>query len=80
MARFKIDRRALDLQVKSRDCGVLVGPFPPCTPNAVAATGIFEGCVGNRTRGFWVTEVVLVLFSPMSCSCPHFCVIDDDCF
>jgi len=49
MARFKIDRTTLDLQVKIRDCWVLVGPYPPCTLTAAAATGIFEGSVGNPT-------------------------------
>ena len=29
MARFKIDRTTLDLQVNITDCRVLVGPFPP---------------------------------------------------
>jgi hypothetical protein len=40
----------LDLQVKIRDCWVLVGPYPPRTLTAVASTGIFEGSVGNPTR------------------------------
>jgi hypothetical protein len=31
MARLKIDRTMLDLQVKIRDCWVLVGPYPSCT-------------------------------------------------
>jgi hypothetical protein len=43
-------RMTLDLQVKIRDYRVLVGPFPSCTPNVVAVTGIFEGSVGNPTR------------------------------
>jgi hypothetical protein len=50
MARFKIDRMTPDLQVKIRDCRVLVDPFLLCTPNAVAATWIFEGGVSNPTR------------------------------
>ena len=52
MARLKIDRTTLDLQVKIRDCWVLVGvgPYPPCTQTSAAATGIFEGGVGNPTR------------------------------
>jgi hypothetical protein len=40
----------LDLQVKIRDCWVLVGPYyPPCTLTAAAATGTFEGSVGDPT-------------------------------
>jgi hypothetical protein len=49
MARLKIDRKPLDLQVKIKDCWVLVGPYPPCTQTSVAATRIFEGGVGNPT-------------------------------
>ena len=29
---------------------MLVGPYPPCTQTSAAATGIFEGGVGNPTR------------------------------
>jgi hypothetical protein len=29
---------------------VLVGSYPPCTQTSAAATGIFEGGVGNPTR------------------------------
>ena len=29
---------------------MLVGPYPPCTQTSTAATGIFEGGVGNPTR------------------------------
>ena len=32
------------------------------------------------TRAFGGTELALVLFSPMSCSCPHFWVMNHDCF
>ena len=28
---------------------MLVGPYPPCTQTSAAATGIFEGGVGNPT-------------------------------
>ena len=44
----------LNLQVKIRDCWVLVGPYPSCTQTSTAATGIFEGGVGNPTRNLWV--------------------------
>ena len=43
MACFKIDRMTLDIQVKICDCRVWVGPYPPCTLNAVAGTWIFDG-------------------------------------
>jgi hypothetical protein len=49
MAGLKIDRTMLDLQVKIRDCWVLGGFYPPCTQTSAAATGIFEGGVGNLT-------------------------------
>jgi hypothetical protein len=49
MSRLKIDRTTLDLQVKIRDCWVLVGLYPPCTQTSVTATGILEGGVGNLT-------------------------------
>ena len=49
MARLKIEKTTLDLWVKIRDCWVLVGPYPPCTQTSAAATGIFEGGVGNPT-------------------------------
>ena len=49
MARIKIDRMTLNLWVRFRDCWVLVGPYPPCTQTSAAATGIFEGGVGNPT-------------------------------
>jgi hypothetical protein len=49
MAGLKIDRTTLDLQVKIRDCWVLVGPYPLCTQTSAATTGIFEGGVGNPT-------------------------------
>ena len=49
MARLKIEKTMLDLWVKIRDCWVLVGPYPPCTQTSAAATGIFEGGVGNPT-------------------------------
>jgi hypothetical protein len=50
MARLKIDKTTLDLQVKIRDCWVLVGPYPLYTQTSAAATGMFEGGVGNQTR------------------------------
>jgi hypothetical protein len=53
-SRFKINRTMLNLQVKIRDCWVLVGPYPSCTQTSAAATGIFEGGVGNPTRNLWV--------------------------
>jgi hypothetical protein len=49
MPLFKIDRMTLNFQVKIRDCRVLVGPYPPCTLTAFAATWIFEVGVGNQT-------------------------------
>ena len=39
MAHFKIDRTTLDLLVKIRDCWVLVGPYPLCTPTSAVVTG-----------------------------------------
>jgi hypothetical protein len=48
MACFKIDRMTLNLQVEIWDCWVL-GPYPPCTLNAIATTWIFAGGVSNQT-------------------------------
>jgi hypothetical protein len=55
---------------------VLVEPYPPCTQTSAAATGIFEGGVGNPTsdglschylgKPIFVDEIRVQIFAEIS--------------
>ena len=49
---------------------MLVGPYPPCTQTSAAATGIFEGGVGNPTRSEQNTSPI-ARYSPSETTTNH---------